>query len=207
MLRDFFPSVQSDFLLDLISRGWRIFPLHRMIWNYDLTIPKCSCRRGLICPRMGKCPLVKWGDLANYPEPGGVKLYLSDGHNGWAVHLGHSRLVCADFDPRNGGPSDPAEIEKRYGTFRTTARCETGAGGWHFYFRAPPGVHPIRGMMLPTGYRSTSIQIDDGVEILSGQHFTVLPYSTHKSGNEYVPHDFSSLDCFPEVNPDVEEIC
>lgn len=186
--------VQQIFLSKLIREWqWKIFPLHKMKSNYDGSIKWCSCKSGHLCPRLGKCPRIQWGDISQYPEPNGVEVWLAEGHRNWGVHLGRSGLICVDVDPRSGGLASLEALTREHGKFPKTAKCLTGSGGIHFFYRAPSHYDPILGLCDEDGLSTSNFKLAPGVEVLSGQHFVVLPYSIHKSGNLYQPADFDSV--------------
>lgn len=76
-------------------------------------------------------------------------------------------LVVVDVDPRNGGEVDALP------KMPDTCYAKTGGGGWHYLFRAKPGVrynaHPSSGIDVKSGH---------------GAYIVVEP-SIHESGHKY----------------------
>ena len=188
MIEELDRNVQLDFLLDVFfNLGWKIFPLHNVIFSRNESSVRCSCFAGPLCPTIGKHPLVRWTDQRFYPDTNGIRLYHAQGVTGWGVHLGFSGVGCLDVDPRNGGDASAAIKNLNYEKSPPLLATHTGSGGVHLYFPAGPGVHPIHGFLCPDGDYCTKLGEDPGIDCLAGQHFTILPWSRHKSGKLYIP--------------------
>ncbi len=84
-----------------------------------------------------------------------------------------SKVIVLDVDPRHGGDREFAKLERRLGLLPRTVRCLTGGGGWHRYFRLPPGVAMRKKVLAP------------GVELLADGCYAVAPPSLHSSGKRY----------------------
>ena len=84
-----------------------------------------------------------------------------------------SDVVVIDIDPRHGGVRECAKLQQRLGPLPRTLRCLTGGGGWHYYFRLPPGVGMKKKVLTP------------GVELLAEGCYAVAPPSLHSSGRRY----------------------
>jgi predicted P-loop ATPase len=83
-----------------------------------------------------------------------------------------SGIVVLDVDPRNGGNTSLAELERVHGPLPETVSVATGGGGWHFYFASPADA-------VPSG------DLADGVEVKGDGRYVIAPPSTHPSGAEY----------------------
>lgn len=197
MLREYSPAVQFDFLKNCISSGWKLFPLNRIKRNYDWSVIWCECYRGLRCGSAGKCPRSRWADPANFMTETTLARWMDKGFDSFGVHLGHSGLVVLDLDPRNG--ANMLDLVPRFMTGDTNDdnfSVLTGSEGMHFYFRASSNIDPIRGFTDKYGNAKTTVVASPGVEILSGQHFVVAPWSMHKSGTRYLPSIDTNLQLF-----------
>jgi putative DNA primase/helicase len=84
-----------------------------------------------------------------------------------------SGVVVIDVDPRNSGGRACAQLQQRLGRLPRTVWCRTGGGGWHYYFRLPPGAE-MKKKILATG-----------VELLAEGCYAVAPPSLHSSGRRY----------------------
>ena len=84
-----------------------------------------------------------------------------------------SGVVVIDVDPRHGGDRAFAKLQQRLGPLPRTLTCVTGGGGWHYYFRLPPGVEMKKKVLAP------------GVELLAEGSYAVAPPSLHSSGRRY----------------------
>jgi hypothetical protein len=82
-------------------------------------------------------------------------------------------LLVIEVDPRNGGLESMKELQAKLGTLPPGPRVQTGGGGWHGYFRHPPGsVRKTSGM--------------PGIDIKTDGGYIVAPPSVHVSGDKYV---------------------
>lgn len=179
---------QLEFLVKAYSEwGWAIFPLNKIKRNYNHVHTWCACRDGLECATPGKHPLIRWTHRDQYPDLKTIKEMLADGFTGWGVHLGWSGMLCADLDPRNGGEAKKFVREWRYDRGVPFLATHTGSGGIHFYFPDCSECDPIRGFHMYGESFTTKIPFADGDDLFAGQHYTVLPYSPHKSGKLYIP--------------------
>lgn len=184
------PQVQLEFLEKAVSEwGWAIFPLHKIKRNYTNTKMWCGCQGGFQCSSIGKHPARRWTHREEYPDLGEVKRLLADGYTGWGMHLGWSKTEVLDIDPRNFNEQSIRYFKTHIRKLMAIKHCLTGSEGDHFYFDASEATDKIEGVLLPSGERSTVWKIEEGIELLSGQHYVVLPYSPHKSGRLYLPDD------------------
>ena len=76
-------------------------------------------------------------------------------------------LVAVDLDPRNGCELSPD-------TLATTLCVATGGGGWHLYYRRPPGVE-----------LAAHCEAFPGVDLIRPGRQTILPPTIHPSGEKY----------------------
>lgn len=83
-----------------------------------------------------------------------------------------SSIVVLDVDPRNGGDSSLAELERINGGLPETVSAETGGGGRHFYFAAPEGG-------VPSGV------LADGLDVKGDGGYVIAPPSVHPDGGMY----------------------
>lgn len=159
------PPPPTDFLtaaLDYANAGWCVIPLHSVEAGGG-----CSCRRP-DCTSPGKHPRVPdWPSRATTDRDQVGKWWRMWPRANVGLVTGDG-LVVVDVDPRNGGLVTLAELEAEHGRFDTRT-AETGGGGLHFYFRAPPDL-------LYPGHLGAGIDLPKMV---------VAPPSAHASGNGY----------------------
>lgn len=190
---------QLEFLENAVSVWkWAMFPLHKIKRNYDGRHVWCGCKLGLQCPRVGKCPRVKWGDRANHIQAGQFAKWIDDGFTNFGIHLGWSDLVVIDIDTRNNGFMTWKNILGSTSP-PPTWTVRTSEGGEHWYFRAGAQTHLIGGIQTTSGKMLTNIALGPGVELLSGQHFVASPFSVHKKGSLYKPFFQGPLALFEGV--------
>src|SRR5262249_594551 len=102
---------QLALLKHYAAMGWVIFPLHDLVKEPFSEEWRCSCGNKGRCPGAGKHPRIKWTQLQEPPTPKHLEYWFyQDRAAGWAVHLGPSRLICLDVDPRNGGLESLAKM-------------------------------------------------------------------------------------------------
>ena len=144
----------------LIAHSFKIVPLARTKLGVD---------------RSGKTPLTGHGvhdatnDLAAFRRLVGS---ATDFNIGVATGSA-SGVVVIDVDPRNGGGRACAQLQQSLGLLPQTVRSQTGGGGWHYYYRLPPGVEMKKKVLAP------------GVELLAEGCYAVAPPSLHSSGRRY----------------------
>jgi putative DNA primase/helicase len=87
-----------------------------------------------------------------------------------------SKLIVLDVDPRSGGDSSLARIQKDHRVLPTTPTVRTGSGGCHFYFLLPDR----------SDYRGdrTGLPGYPGLDIKCGG-LVVAPPSVHPNGERY----------------------
>ena len=184
-------SEKVSYYNGLIDLGYFIFPLHRLFWIEGN--PSCDCHLGTECQSPGKHPSGKWSNPLNPSDPQArrcVQAIIEHWPDrGFGIHIGLSGLIVIDVDPRNGGDTGLEKLSLQMGCDLGKPYCITGGLGKHFYYRAPPNCDPRKGWTGPNGVSSTNVLLAPGVELLSGQHYVVLPYSPHKSGRWYMPTD------------------
>lgn len=124
-----------------------------------------------VLPR-DKRPLLLWRDFqARRPtRPEVVSWWRRWPEAGVAIVCGRiSGLAVLDGDPRNG--EGLAALADR---LPTTPAVETGGGGWHYYFRLPPGERVGKAPgLLP------------GVDLQAEASYAIAPPSLHPSGRLY----------------------
>ena len=182
---------QRKYLSDSFSTSFHLFPLYRIISIPNHPNPSrrivCGCYDSE-CENLGKHPKGKWGN----PERMSLEEMLAecqsvDHWRGFGLHVGRSSLIVIDLDPRHGGLETFATVVAKYsptGAVPDTYSVSTGRrdGGRHIYFKAPAETDPIHGLGL------TKVELGrtgGGVELFSGQHYIVAPWSPHKSGYPY----------------------
>ena len=181
-------NTKLPFLLGCPARQWWIFRMRAIVVLPDGR-KACTCPAGAACPVIGKHPAQQWTKPID-PNWKGAQDYVrnwfsADPEAGWGIHLGLSRLVAVDIDPKNGGLSSLDKWRERGLLAGVEPTVFTGSGGFHFFFQAPDNCDPIKGWRGPNGEYSTSFKPAPGIDFFAGQHLLVLPFSPHKSGCNY----------------------
>jgi hypothetical protein len=151
--------------LDYASRGWRPIPLH------TIRDRRCTCGRST-CDSPGKHPrLAAWPTRATTDEQ-----TIRDWWARWpdanvGIVTGNG-LVVLDVDPRHGGDTSLAELERAHGPLPDTVRALTGGDGTHFYLAVDQ----------PIGNRAG---LAPGIDLRGESGFVVAPPSLHASGRRY----------------------
>jgi hypothetical protein len=84
-----------------------------------------------------------------------------------------SGLVVVDIDPRHGGDSSLAHLEREHGPLPRTVEAISGGGGRHVYFAHPGGhVH-------------NKVALAPGIDLRGDGGLVVAPPSVHPSGARY----------------------
>ena len=166
------PSVPRDHSQNRPAPDMTAWAKHLMTLGFKV-VPLAPTKRGV--DRSGKNPLTAHGvrdatnDFAAFRRLVGS---ATDFNVGVATGSA-SGVVVIDVDPRNGGGRACAQLQRRLGLLPRTVRCRSGGGGWHFYFRLPPGVEMKKKVLAP------------GVELLAEGCYAVAPPSLHSSGRRY----------------------
>ena len=145
-----------------------MFPLHEVIDGQQ-----CSC--GKQCGNPGKHPRTKRGLKDATTDPEQIRRWWTtwpDAPIGIVCGTAQG-LVAIDIDPRNGGDGTWARLVAEHG-LPITVSVQTGGGGEHLYFRAPPQPLKSRGNAL-----------GPGVDLSAEGHYIVAPPSLHVSGKRY----------------------
>ncbi len=87
-----------------------------------------------------------------------------------------SGLVVVDVDIRNDGQAGFERLERTYAKLPDTMRVKTGGGGFHLYFRLPPGTTGVGDHTHVAGFRGVDVKADG---------YVVAPPSIHPSGGVY----------------------
>lgn len=149
-------------------RGWRVLPLHGVT---DRGACTCLWRD---CTSPGKHPRTAHGVKDATTDEAQIRKWWEtwpDANIGIACGR-ESGIVVLDIDPRNGGAKSLQRPREEHGELPSTATCETGGGGTHYYFKYPAG-----------GVRKTVL--DDGLDLVSDGGYVVAPPSVHESGERY----------------------
>lgn len=130
----------------------------------------CTCWLGANCTSSGKHPIYNgWQDITYKDESELEAEFEKYPDANIGIKTG-GKFFVLDADQRHGG----LESLKKYGVMKDTVKVSTGGGGYHYYFKIPPGEDiPNRVNMLP------------GNDIRSDGALVVAPGSRHKSGGTY----------------------
>jgi len=105
-----------------------------------------------------------------------------------------SGLVVLDIDLGQGrdydGYTSLSRLQELYGILTTTLMCQSGGGGYHFYYRFPAGKR----VRNKTGLAGLA-----GIDVRGEGGYIIAPPSVHPStGQIYAWRgDFSSIACLP----------
>ena len=129
-------------------RGWRVFPVAGKVprlaaWPTQATTDEATQRR--------------W--WRTWPTAD-VGIATGDG------------LVVLDVDPRHGGDSSLADLERQHGPLPDTPRVLTGGGGLHLYFAVDQTIGNRAGLA-------------PGIDLRGDGGFVVAPPSVHANGRRY----------------------
>ena len=97
-------------------------------------------------------------------------------HNIGILTGARSGLIVLDVDIRNDGEAGFERLERTYCKLPDTMRAKTGGGGFHLYFRLPPGTDDIGDHTHVAGFRGVDLKADG---------YVVAPPSVHPSGGTY----------------------
>jgi hypothetical protein len=156
-------------------RGLAIFPIWSALPSRDGFI--CSCGR-LTCKDKAKHPigaLVRHGLKDATTDEVRVRRFWT-AHPAANIGAATGQIVGLDIDPRHGGEAALAELETKHGALPSTWRVNTGGGGLHVYFRAPP---------LPVIVRNSVGKLGPGIDVRGHGGYVLLPPSLHISGRRY----------------------
>jgi hypothetical protein len=153
------------------AQQWSVMPLAGVIRP-----GVCGCRRGESCTNPGKHPLISDGFYGATQDADIIKKWWQQ----WpeaniGIPTGRmSNLFVLDVDPRNGGSESLAKLIGQYGELPATPTCQTGGGGWHYYFLYP-ALSQLRGKR----------QDYPGLDFKGDRGYVVAPPSRHSSGGSY----------------------
>ena len=139
---------------DYLRRGWSVIPL----------------RPGT------KLPAIRWEQFQQHRAAADE---LAHWFERWpSVNIGIvtgkvSGLVVLDVDARHGGFDSLAALERLHGPLPATVEAETGGGGRHLYFAAPP--------LVPRNKAGLAA----GIDLRGEGGMVVAPPSLHPSGMPY----------------------
>jgi predicted P-loop ATPase len=150
------------------KQGFYVFPVHGIVRG------QCTCNAGTMCYAPGKHPRTNHGYTDATTDETVIRRWFSKWPDaGVAIAAGLSGLVVLDIDPRNRGNASLAELP----SLPHTPRVLTGGGGWHYYFRKPPGPE-FPGFVLA-----------HGIDVKADGGYVIAPPSLHIQGQYRVDPD------------------
>jgi P4 family phage/plasmid primase-like protien len=159
----------ADWRLAYAWLGWHTFLVH------GIKDGRCTCGKR-DCRAPGKHPVFPGQDRGATLDKVRIRAEgLKYPHANIAVHLGLSRLVCVDVDPRNGGNETLARLEREHGRLDAGIIAETGGGGTHHFFRVPADGQKLR----------AKDALGHGIDLLQNNQYPVIAPSKHRSGQVY----------------------
>ena len=140
---------------------------------------RCACRAGFDCTAIGKHPKYKrYRDSGTTGEREARLLVTADWRNGFGVLTGSpSGVVVVDVDPKGDDASVAAAVEALHPLPPTLRVLSGREGGYHLYFRVPPGRVAVSD--------SAGKVVGKGVDIKGQGQMVVWPPSLHRSGRRY----------------------
>lgn len=159
-------NVKLEAALEYAERGWPVLPLHHPVETGDN--PKCSCKDGYDCERVGKHPRVRNGVKDATTDAGQIGEWWAKWPN---ANIGiatgaESGFFGLDIDDDKGGSeslADKPSIE--------APQAATG-NGLHAYLNHP-------------GYRVRNVALHEGVHIRGDGGYLAAPPSLHATGRRY----------------------
>jgi predicted P-loop ATPase len=155
-------ATQLDFALYYASRGWPVFPLHKIIGE------KCSCG-AYACSYAGKHPRIKGGHNSASIDPDIIKAWWRKFQGANVGLQTGNGLIVIDVDPRHGGTESMASLPQLPETLETS----TGGAGRHLLFSVKEKVPNSKSLLGP------------GIDIRGDGGYIVAPPSNHVSGGIY----------------------
>lgn len=155
------PKLNLQSALWYAKQGFHVFPVHGIVRG------QCTCPSGTLCYAPGKHPRTNHGFTDATTDEETIKRWYAKWPDaGVAIATGLSGLVVLDIDPRNRGEKSLAELPP----LPPTPRVLTGGGGWHYYFRKPPGGE-FPGFVLA-----------HGIDVKADGGYVIAPPSAHILG-------------------------
>lgn len=137
--------------------GWYVFPLTP------------HGKRKAPHPMLGP----KGGHHLATTDPKQIEAWWTEDPNaGIGVNMRRSGVLAVDSDPRDGGDKTLAALQAEHGRLDTPCIQDTGGGGEHYIFAAPPGLTSVPGSLGP------------GVQVKWNGYICVAP-TLHESGRIY----------------------
>lgn len=131
-------------------------------------------------PLRGKEPIEpRWPALAASDADAIRALFASYPHANIGIATGRG-ILAVDIDPRKGGSDALDALVATHGALPVTVTTRTGGGGWHLYFRVPPGIR----------LRNSVGKLGKGLDIRTDGGQVVAPPSVHPdTGASYAWED------------------
>ena len=156
--------------LRLADRGFAVYPACRPTPN--------GCEHGKACNKVGKRPLTLHGFNDATRDSAVIRGWWRTWENpNIGIATGPSNVVVCDFDLKTGGMETFARLRSTVSeTALLTPTVDTGGGGAHVYYAAPPGVSiPSRNGIL-----------GPGADIKAQGGGIIAPPSLHAAGKCYL---------------------
>ena len=164
-------SAKGAVALEYAAQGFAVFPVFEMGPG-----GACACGRP-DCSSPGKHPRVSRGLKEASKDPEVVRSWWTqwpEANIGIATGS-PSGIFVMDVDIKNNGHHELARLIEEHGAIPDTRICQTGGGGFHVYFRLPPGQR------IP----NSAGKIAPGIDVRGDGGYVVAPPSNHYSGGCY----------------------
>jgi hypothetical protein len=163
-------------VLEYTGRGWRVFPCHGILApGWGIKAPMCDCSLGAGCNEPGKHPACAHGFFDATLDATVISGWRP-GSNVAIATGAASGLFVIDIDPRNGGWTTLAALEREHGAFPRDAVVVTGGGGLHLYYPYPRSGEPIG---------SCGNALGQGIDLKGDGGYVIAPPSRHVSLKSY----------------------
>jgi Bifunctional DNA primase/polymerase, N-terminal/Primase C terminal 2 (PriCT-2) len=167
------PNQMLKAALAYALRGWRVFPVHGVVFDADGAV-RCTCPRGSDCPskKMGKHPCInQWQNIATCDAA-----QIRDWWKQWpdanvAIATGGDGPEVPDFDVKDGGLETLKHLEGD-GDLGDPLVVDTGGGGKHLFYAS-------------SGRLKTKTSVLPGVDTRGAGGYVVAPPSRHRSKKRY----------------------
>ncbi len=169
------PITALDCALDYGTRGFHIFPVHRVLEG-----GACSCGNGK-CSRIGKHPATKKGFNDATTDLARIRQWWTEAEYNIGFCPSLSGLVAMDIDvgldkagQRKVGDQSLAALVDRAGhPLPDTLTVITGSGGEHIYFSTALDIQKSEG------------RVGKDIDVRGYGGYVILPPSNHASGQQY----------------------
>jgi hypothetical protein len=128
-----------------------------------------------VFPAQNKIPLIRAWQKAATVDEDQIEQWWRDWPNANVCIATGDGLLVLDVDVKKNGDASLSALELEHGDLPKTVYSRTGGGGWHYFFKVPPGVRN----------RNSAERLGPGLDTRGDGGFIVAPPSSHQSGGRY----------------------